>query len=78
MTVDGQAIRFTADYSDATARRRRPCFPIMNRARTLGFQAFLLYPAIIKLSRGSDHNLFTEPSEASKFIDSIDPLNLDD
>ncbi|KAG1930587.1 NACHT, LRR and PYD domains-containing protein [Pimephales promelas] len=61
VTVEGQIIRFAADYSDATARRRRPCFPIMNRARSLGFQAFLLYPAIIKLTRGFDQNLFTEP-----------------
>lgn len=78
VTVDGQAIHFTADYSDATARRRRPCFHIMNRACTLGFQAFLLYPATIKLTRGFDQNLYTEPSEVSKFIDSFDSLNSED
>lgn len=48
VVVDGHTIRFTADYSDFTARLRRPCFPVMNRARTLGFEAFLLYPAVIK------------------------------
>ncbi|KAK7906778.1 hypothetical protein WMY93_015390 [Mugilogobius chulae] len=67
--VAGQKLRFTPDFSDATAQRRRPCYPVMDRARALGFQAFLLYPAVIKLTRGSEQHLFEDPGEAAKFID---------
>ncbi|KAK9958532.1 hypothetical protein ABG768_010645 [Culter alburnus] len=73
--VAGQIIHFTTDFSDVTAQRRRPCYPIMDWARSLGFQAFLLYPAIIKLTRGSDQLLFQDPNEAAKFIDSMEPQN---
>lgn len=66
--VDGHTIRFTADYSDHTSKRRRPCFPVMHRARQQGYQAFLLYPAVIKLIRGSEQHLFCDPSEAEKFL----------
>ncbi|RVE55633.1 hypothetical protein OJAV_G00234310 [Oryzias javanicus] len=71
VVVDGLTLRFTADYSDATARRRRLCFPVTNRARSLGFHVFLLYPAIIKLTRGPDKITFEDPSEAAKYIDSF-------
>lgn len=67
----GKEIRFAADYSDATAQRRRACYPAMNRARSLGFRAFLLYPAVIKLTRGSDLLQFEDPAEAAKFLDSF-------
>lgn len=73
VTVDDLSIRVTAHYSDATARLRRPCFPVMNRARVLGFEAFLIYPAVIKLSRGSEQIQFGDPTEAAKYLDSIDP-----
>ncbi|KAL7395094.1 hypothetical protein ABVT39_010103 [Epinephelus coioides] len=66
--VDGHTIQFTTDYSDHTSKLRRPCFPVMHRARQLGYQAFLLYPAVIKLIRGSEQYLFCDPSEAEKFL----------
>lgn len=70
--VAGQEIRFAADFSDVTAQRRKSCYPVMKQARSLGFQAFLLYPAIIKLTRGSDIRQFEDPDEAAKYLESID------
>ena len=66
--VAGHTLRFTADYSDHTSKLRRPCYPVMHRARQKGYQAFLLYPAIIKLTRGSEQHLFRDPAEAEKFL----------
>ncbi|ROL43672.1 hypothetical protein DPX16_2910 [Anabarilius grahami] len=34
--VAGQIICFTMDFSDVTAQRRHPCYPIMDRSRRLG------------------------------------------
>ncbi|KAK7907164.1 hypothetical protein WMY93_015776 [Mugilogobius chulae] len=38
--VAGQKLRFTPDFSDATAQRRRPCYPVMDRARRTGLSSF--------------------------------------
>jgi len=69
--VDGELLTFTADYSEPTTRRRKPCYKIMYDARCLGFEAFLLYPATIKLSRGKEMYTFQEVSEAEKFVASL-------
>lgn len=69
--VEGILLKFTADYSEATTRRRRPCYKLMYEARTHGFEAFLLYPATIKLSRGNNTYTFQELSEAEQFIASL-------
>uniref|UniRef100_A0A3P9K262 L1 transposable element RRM domain-containing protein n=1 Tax=Oryzias latipes TaxID=8090 RepID=A0A3P9K262_ORYLA len=53
-------ISFTPDYSDATAQRMRLCYPVMAQARSLGFHAFLLYPAVIKLTRVLDFKDFRD------------------
>ncbi|CAL9690491.1 unnamed protein product [Knipowitschia caucasica] len=66
--VSGVQLKFAADYSEATAKRRRPCYKIMHEARAQGFSAFLLYPATIKLSRDHDSYTFSEPGEAEKFV----------
>lgn len=71
--VAGHTVRFAPDYSDCTARRRRPCYPLMNRARGLGYEAFLLYPAVIKLVHGAEQHLFNEPAEAETFLNSLEP-----
>lgn len=73
VVVHGYTIRFVADYSDDTARRRRPCYALLNRARGLGYQAFLQYPALIKLTRGSEQVQFDDLGEAVNYIDSVDP-----
>lgn len=69
--VDGDLLKFAADYSEATTRRRKPCYKIMYEARSHGFKAFLLYPATIKLSRGKDIYTFQEVSEAEKLVASL-------
>ncbi|CAL9691566.1 unnamed protein product [Knipowitschia caucasica] len=68
LQLSGNTVRFAPDYSDATAKLRRPCYPIMYTARKAGFEAFLIYPAKIKLSKGSQHHFFDNPAEAEKFI----------
>lgn len=70
--VDNIQLRFTADYSDTTTKRRKPCYKIMHEARIRGFQAFLLYPSTIKLIRGNDARLFQEPSEAERFLATLE------
>ena len=72
VVVAEQELRFAADFSDVTAQRRKSCYSVMNRARSLGLKAFLLYPAVIKLTRGSDINQFDNPDEAVKYLESID------
>lgn len=64
-------IRCTPDFSAFTRGRRRACYPIMEKAREAGFQAFLLYPATIKLSKGHEHNTFDDPSKADNFLDNL-------
>lgn len=73
VVAEGRTIRFAADFSDVTARRRKACYPVMNRALALGFQAFLLYPAVIKLTRGTAQLQFSDPCEAIKYLDSTSP-----
>ncbi|CAL9687858.1 unnamed protein product [Knipowitschia caucasica] len=70
--VDKIQLKFAADYSEATAKRRKVCYKVMHEARVKGFQAFLLYPATIKLSKGNAHHTFDEPSQAESFISSLD------
>lgn len=66
--VDGRQIKFTADYSDYTTKRRKPCYTVMEQARLQGYEAFLLYPATIKLTKGHEHHFFKEVREAENFV----------
>lgn len=69
--VAGRPLKFAADYSEVTSKRRKPCYKIMHEARTQGFSAFLLYPAIIKLHRGSENYTFNQPEDAEKCLASL-------
>ncbi|KAJ0064831.1 hypothetical protein NL108_015662 [Boleophthalmus pectinirostris] len=69
--VEGSLLKFAADYSEHTSKRRRACYKTMHEARVKGFDAFLLYPATIKLQRGHDSHFFSEPAKAEKFLDSL-------
>lgn len=73
-SVDGIQLKFAADYSESTTKRRQLCYKLMHEARVKGFQAFLLYPATIKLSRGSEVHTFQDPKEAEDFILSLDKV----
>ena len=70
--VAGQTLRFTADYSEFTSKRRKPCYAVMDRGRNLGCEAFLLYPATIKFVHESEDLLYSDLQEAKDFLDSID------
>lgn len=48
--VNGREIRFAADYGNSFSQA-------MESARKLGFTSFLIYPARLKLSRGSEVRL---------------------
>lgn len=61
-------IRFSADYSNYTVTRRRAISQSMDAARRQGFQAFLIYPAKLKLTRGSEHHLFETHTEVEDFL----------
>lgn len=65
--VAGHQIKFAPDYSEATSKRRKPCYPVMNRARKGGFQAF---PARISLKRTGECYTFEDVGKASAFLDS--------
>uniref|UniRef100_A0AAV2M4I9 Uncharacterized protein n=1 Tax=Knipowitschia caucasica TaxID=637954 RepID=A0AAV2M4I9_KNICA len=40
------------------------------QARQAGYQAFLLYPATIKVSKGHEHEVFQDPVKLEKFLES--------
>ena len=69
--VSGKEIRFAADYSNCTIKRRRSFSQAMDTARKLGFIPFLIYPAKLKLSCGSEVHLFQ--TQAEDFLGHSDP-----
>lgn len=70
-TGTGKVVRCSPDFSALTRGRRRACYPVMEQARQAGFQAFLLYPASIKLTKGHEHNVFDDPSKAEVFLNNL-------
>ena len=68
VTVAGKEIRFAADYSNYTAKRRREYAQVMETAKKQGFSTFLLYPAKLRLTRGVETHLFQTRTEAEEFI----------
>lgn len=70
--VNGKDIRFSADYSAFTMNRRRTFIEVTNKAQKMGFQTFLLYPAQLKLTRGSTQHIFKSPLEVEDFLSGVD------
>lgn len=68
-TVGNRELRFAADFSDYTAKRRRAFSRAMAVARERGTEAFLLYPATLKIKTGHDTRLFSSPADAEQFLD---------
>ena len=66
--VNGREVRFAADYSNFTIKRHHSFSQAMETARKLGFTPFLIYPAKLKLSRGSEVHLFETHAEAEDFL----------
>lgn len=68
-SVGNNALRFAADFSDYTARRRRVFSRAMASAREKGIDAFLLYPATLKITIGQITHLFPSPADAERFLE---------
>ncbi|KAI7813890.1 putative follistatin-related protein 5-like [Triplophysa rosa] len=66
--VDGKDIRFAADYSAFTTNRRRSFVEVIKKAQKIGFQTFLMYPAQLKLTRGSTQRIFKSHLEVEDFL----------
>lgn len=69
--VDGRDIRFAADYSAFTISRRRSFMDATNKSQKMGFQTFLMYPAQLKLTRGSAQHIFKSPLEVDDFLSGL-------
>lgn len=50
-------------------KRCKACYKVMYEA---GFQAFLLYPATVKLTRGIKDYVFQDMSQAENFMSTLD------
>lgn len=68
-SVGNRLLRFAADFSDYTARRRRAFSRAMATAREKGTDAFLLYPATLKIRHGQTTHLFSSPADAERFLE---------
>lgn len=68
-SVGNRVRRFTADFSDYTAKRRRSFPRAMAIARERGTEAFLLYPATLKVKTGHATHLFSSSADAEQFLD---------
>lgn len=73
--VNGKEVHFAADYSNFTIKRRCALSQAMESARKLCFSPFLIYPAKLKLSRGSEVHLFKAPVDAEGFLDNRQQLD---
>lgn len=57
-------IHFSADYSQHTITQRQAFATAMEEVKKQGFQAFLLYPAKLKLTRGHGQHAFDTKTQA--------------
>ncbi|KAJ8258008.1 hypothetical protein GJAV_G00192110 [Gymnothorax javanicus] len=67
-SINNRVLRFAADFSDFTAKRRRSFSNAMTSARERGIDAFLIYPATLKIWQGQATHLFTSPADAERFL----------
>uniref|UniRef100_A0AAV2K3G5 Uncharacterized protein n=1 Tax=Knipowitschia caucasica TaxID=637954 RepID=A0AAV2K3G5_KNICA len=67
--VNGREVRFAADYSNYTVKKRRVFAPAMDTARKCGFTPFLIYPAKLKLTRGAEAYIFNSHVDAEFFLE---------
>ncbi|KAK7143490.1 hypothetical protein R3I93_014600 [Phoxinus phoxinus] len=64
-------ILFFPDYSPATTAKRKSFSSIMNKAKGMGLEPFLIYPARIKLQYKGERKMFDSPQAAEDFINSL-------
>lgn len=60
-------IRFSPDYSQQTFARRLAFSDVIDALQKKGFRTFLLYPAKLKVMRGTATHFFKTPREAEDF-----------
>lgn len=68
LKVGERVVRFTADYSNYTVKRRQAFRNAMDSARNKGLEFFLLYPAILKIREGGRFRSFTSARQAEDFV----------
>ncbi|KAF3835646.1 hypothetical protein F7725_028204 [Dissostichus mawsoni] len=68
-SIGNRALRFAADFSDYTAKRRRAFSRAMALAREKGTDAFLIYPATLKIKMGYSTHLFASAVDAERFLE---------
>lgn len=69
--MDGKDIRFAVDYSVFTINRHCSFMEVTSKSQKMGFQTFLMYPAQLKLTRGSAQHIFKSPLEVEDFLSSL-------
>lgn len=68
-SIDNWVLRFAVDFSDFTAKRRS-FSRAMASVREKGTDAFLIYPATLKIRQGQATHLFSSPADAERFLES--------
>ncbi|KAJ7992795.1 hypothetical protein DPEC_G00282400 [Dallia pectoralis] len=64
-------ILFFPDYSPATTAKRKSFSAAMKKARDMGLEPFLIYPARIKLQYKGEKKMFDSSQAAEDFINSL-------
>lgn len=64
-------ILFFPDYSPATTAKRKSFSSTMKKAKSMGLEPFLIYPARIKLQYKGERKMFDSPQAAEDFINSL-------
>lgn len=62
-------LRFFADYSGFTSRRRQAFGSIQKELHALGIPNFLIYPAILRVSSGGNQHSFDSVKKAEEFLE---------
>lgn len=65
---DGKTIRFYADYSAFTNERRKAYGEVLKELHERRIQAFLLYPATLRMTINGEQRTFTSATEAAEFL----------
>ncbi len=68
---DNVTLLFFADFSPATAIRRKAFNPVLKKMTALGLQPFLIYQVVIKLRHKGEQMSFDTPQKAEDFISSL-------
>lgn len=71
LSLSGRAVKIFPDFSNFTAQRRKGFSGIIRSVRSMGLQAFLLYPASLKILQGNEAHLFKTPDAAEVFLNSL-------